>query len=210
VNLVDALRKAGMPVLLAIVNVVLLGLWLGVLAPLIEDSEFTKRATQNANAGLRGQVEKVGHWLATIDESRDRYAGLIDRGFLDPQNRLAVARQLDQLRGIHGLTSIHYQITPERVLDDRATRKTGFTIVSTRITVKMLGLFDADLVSFSQAVIDELPGQVRPLSLALQRLTVPTEQSLKALREGTLIDFVGGEFVFEWNTLRPLVKKAEN
>jgi type II secretory pathway pseudopilin PulG len=109
-----------------------------------------------------------------------------------------------------GLTSIHYQITPEQVLDDRTTRKTGFTIVSTRITIKMLGLFDADLVSFSQAVIDELPGQVRPLSLALQRLTVPTEESLKALREGTLIDFVGGEFVFEWNTLRPLVKKAEN
>ncbi len=53
------------------------------------------------------------------------------------------------------------------------------------------------------------PGQVRPLSFSLHKLAPPTEALLGALREGKLVDFVGGELVFEWNTLRPLVKKAE-
>lgn len=208
-NIVDIFRKAGMPVLLAVTNVVLLGLWLGVLAPLTEEFEFKKRASDNATAGLRGQKEKSEHLLATIDESRDRYAALLARGFLDPQDRLGVTKLLDQLRSVHGLTSIHYEIAPERVLEDRETLRTGFTIVSTKITVGMKGLFDADLVSFAQAIIDDFPGQVRPLSLNLQRISSPTEASLKALREGNLVNFVGGEFVFEWNTLRPVVKKAE-
>lgn len=203
-------RKAGMPLLLAVLNVVLLGLWLGVLAPLAEDYQFRNRSITNANSGLLGQVDEAEYALATMDKSRDRFAGLRNRGFLDPQDRLGVTKQLDQMRSNHGLTSIYYEISPERVLEDRKTRKTGFTVVSTKVTVGMKGLFDADLVSFAQAIIDQFPGQVRPISLSLQRIANPTEANLKILREGSLYNFVGGEFVFEWNTLRPIEKKAQS
>ena len=208
-NLGAAVRRVGLPVMLAVLNLVLVAVWLGVLAPLTEEFEFRKRATQNATNGLRSQVELTQRNLETMEVSRDRYAALVARGFLDPQDRRGATKLLDKLRADHGLTSIRYEIAPEQVLDDRTTRLTGFAIVSTRISVKMFGLFDADLVEFAQAVIDEFPGQVRPLSFLLQRLTTPTETSLAALREGKLVDFVGGELVFEWNTLRPLVKQAE-
>ena len=208
-NLGAALRRIGLPVVLAVLNLALVALWLGVLAPLTEDFEFRKRAIHNANSGLRGQIDLTQRTLETMEVSFDRYAVLVAQGFLDAQDRRGATKLLDKLRAIHGLTSIQYEIAPEQVLDDPTTRKTGFAIVSTRITVKMRGLFDADLVEFAQAVIDEFPGQVRPLSFSLQRLAAPTEGALATLREGKLVDFVGGELVFEWNTLRPLVKQAE-
>ena len=208
-NLGAALRRVGLPVALAVVNLALVAVWLGVLAPLIEDFEFRKRATQNANSGLRSQIDLTQRTLETMEVSLDRYAELVARGFLDPQDRRGATKLLDKLRADHGLTSINYEIAPEKVLDDKTTRQTGFAIVSTRVTVKMLGLFDADLVEFAQAVIDEFPGQVRPLSFSLKKLAPPTEASLALLREGKLVEFVGGELVFEWNTLRPLVKQAE-
>ncbi len=208
-NLGAGLRRIGMPMTLAILNLALLGVWLGVLLPLAEGIESRKRATENANASLRNQVASTQITLDTMEVSLDRYAALQERGFLDPQDRRGVTKLLDKLRQIHGLTSIHYEIAPEQVIEDKTARQTGFEIVSTRISVKMLGLFDADLIEFAQAVFDEFPGQVRPLSFTLQRLKTPTETSLAALREGRLVDFVGGSLVFEWNTLRPIVKKAE-
>ena len=204
-----ALRRVGLPVALAVLNLVLVVVWLGVLAPLVEDLEVSKRATQNANSSLRGQIDRTQRTLETMEVSLDRYAALVARGFLDPQDRRGATKLLDKLRGDHGLISISYEISPEQVFDDRTTRKTGFAIVSTRVTVEMRGLFDADLVEFAQAVIDEFPGQVRPLSFSLKKLAPPTEASLALLREGKLVEFVGGELVFEWNTLRPLVKQAE-
>ena len=208
-NLGAAFRRIGLPVTLAVLNLALVAVWLGVLAPLTEEFEFRKRATQNANTGLSSQVELTQRNLDTMEVSRDRYAALVARGFLDPQDRRGATKLLDRLRADHGLSSISYEISPEAVLDDRATRLTGFEIVSTRVTVSMLGLFDADLVEFAQAVIDEFPGQVRPLSFSLKKLGPPTETLLASLREGNLVDFVAGELVFEWNTLRPLLKKAE-
>ena len=200
------MRRAGLPIVLALINGALVGAWLGVLAPMTDDFERQKRAVQASNSGLLNQIDIDEQALADFEENRDQFAGLRDHGFLDPQDRMGAAKLLERLRDIHGLTSIHYEIAPEQVLDDRATRTTGFAIVSTKVTVKMRGLFDADLLEFVQAVVDEFPGQVRPLSISLQKLQAPTEDTLSALRKGELVDFVAGELVFEWNTLRPIVK----
>ena len=53
-----ALRRVGLPVTLAVLNLALVVVWLGVLAPLIEDLEVRKQATQNANSSLRGQIDR--------------------------------------------------------------------------------------------------------------------------------------------------------
>lgn len=200
------MRRAGLPIVLALINGALVGVWLGVLAPMTDDFERQKRSVQASNSGLLNQIDIDEQALADFEENSDQFAGLQDHGFLDPQDRMGAAKLLERLRDIHGLTSIHYEIAPEQVLDDRTTRTTGFAIVSTRVTVAMRGLFDADLLEFVQAVVDEFPGQVRPLSISLQKLQAPTEETLSALRKGELVDFVAGELVFEWNTLRPIVK----
>ncbi len=203
-----ALKRVDMPVALAVLNLALVAVWLGVLAPLTEDLEFRKRATQNANSGLRNQIDLTRRTLETMEVSRDRYATLAARGFLDLQDRRGATKLLDKLRANHGLTSITYEISPARVLDDQTTRQTGFAIVSTWVTVRMRGLFDADLLGFTQAIFDEFPGQVRPLSFSLLKLSAPNETTLGTLRKGELVDFVGGELTFEWNTLRPIVKNT--
>ncbi len=201
-------RRFAMPFALGLLNIVLIGLWLAVLTPEIDAAGLEMRKLRAGNINLRNQIDTVTVALESIDGNRIRFAGLREHGFIEHQNRVGATKLLDRLREIHGLTSIYYEISPETLYDDQATRATGFNIVSTRITVRMRGLFDADLLEFTQSIIDEFPGQIRPLSFSLLKLSTPTEATLNALRKGEQVNFIGGELTFEWNTLRPIVKKT--
>ena len=205
---IRALRQYSLPVGLGLFNLFLAGLWLVVLAPQLDALDLEKRQLRASNINLRNKVEANTMALETIDENRLRFAGLRQRGFIDRQDRLGATKLLERLRETHGLTSIYYEIAPETLYDDQATRATGFNIISTRITVRMHGLFDADLLEFAQAIVDEFPGQVRTLSFSLLKINTPTAAILSALRKGELVNFVSGELTFEWNTLLPIVKKT--
>ena len=205
---IRALRQYSLPVGLGLFNLFLIGLWLVVLAPQLDALDLEKRQLRASNINLRNQVQANTMALETIDENRLRFADLRQRGFIDRQDRLGATKLLERLRETHGLTSIYYEIAPETLYDDQATRATGFNIVSTRITVRMRGLFDADLLEFAQAIVDEFPGQVRTLSFSLLKINTPTAAILSALRKGELVNFVSGELTFEWNTLLPIVKKT--
>ena len=204
---VRSMRGYALPTGLGVLNLVLIGFWFAVFTPMLDSNDLEMRKLRAHNISLRNQIDENTLALESIDENRERYAGLSKRGFLIPQDRLGATKFLDRLRKVHGLTSIYYQVSPETLYDDRATQATGFNIVTTRIVVTMRGLFDADILEFTQAVIDEFPGQVRPLNFSLSKLSAPTEKTLSLLREGKLVDFISGELTFEWNTLRPVEKK---
>ncbi len=205
---VRATRGYVLPIALGLINIVLIGLWFLVITPTLDARDLEMRKVRAANINLRNQVDTISQALEAIDVNLETFNGLRKRGFVEPQDRLGVTKLMDRLREIHGLTSIYYEVFPETLYDDQATRATGFNIISTRITVKMYGLFDADILEFSQAIIDEFPGQIRPLSFSLLKLSAPTEAALSLLREGQLVDFVGGELKFEWNTLQPIEKNT--
>ncbi len=205
---VRAMRGYALPTVLGLVNTVLVGLWFLVLTPSLDTLDLEMRRTRAANINLRNQVDTNVQALEAIDANREIYNGLRKRGFIKLQDRLGVTKLLERLREVHGLTSISYEVAPETIYDDRATRATGFNIISTRVTVNMRGLFDADILEFSQAIIDEFPGQIRPLSFSLLKLSAPTEETLSLLRQGKLVDFVSGQLKFEWNTLLPIEKKT--
>lgn len=198
------LSKLGLLALLAVVNAALLVVWLGYLEPLSTDLALRHKALRNEAVSLRAPLEKATRDFDQIVRSRAAYEKLLERRFLEPQDRLGAARLLAELRETYGLTSIEYKIAPERVPDDPSAHKSGWAIISTRLTIAMRGMFDTDLIAFTRAVANRLPGQVKPLALSVTRLARPTEGRLAALRDGQPVEFVSGQAVFEWRTLRPL------
>lgn len=197
-----------LPVLLAVLNAGFAAVWLLYLEP--EGSELEarlktfERSTRQLRTVLRDKTDQLES-MATLGE---QYEALVERGFLEPQDRLGASRLLDQLRAVYGLRTIQYQIAPERVFNAPSLRRKGFTIVSSTMTVAMSGLLDTDLIEFCRGVMDEFPGQVRLKSLSLTREASPDDETLATLRDGQLVDFVAGQAVFEWRTLNPLDSKT--
>jgi competence protein ComGC len=198
-----------LPVLLAVLNVLLLGALLIVLQPIIDDLQVQRDQRRGQVRQLQAQVRDAETELEMLADSRATFEQLLADGLLASQDRLAAARTLERLRGEHRLTSIQYEMEPERTLPQVVPAGADVTVVSTTISVSMKGLLDTDLVSFAQAVARELPGQVRIQALHLERGLRPQEESLAALRSGQLVSFVVGSAEFEWRTLRFPVQAAE-
>ena len=197
-----------MPGGLGLLNAVLAGLWFAVFTPQIDSLSLDLRRLRAANTSLRSQVDANSLALETIDENRERYNILNKHGFIDPQNRLGATKLMERLRETHGLTSIYYEVSPEVLNDSRELEASGFFLVSTKIIVTMRGLFDADILEFTQSIIDDFPGQIRPISFSMEKIGAPTEDNLSRLREGKLVEIIGGVLTFEWNTLRPIQQET--
>lgn len=202
--LISGVRKFGAIGLLAAINAGLVGLWLGYLDPQVSELGLRSRSLRTMADNIRNAHSARAEEFERMKLSRSRYKNLLDRGFVSPQDRLGAAKLLEKLREAHGLSSIQYEIAPEKLIDDRALRKTGYWVVSTRIKVIMRAMFDTNVIDFTQGVVERFPGQVRVLSLTLEQLARPTAETLEALRNGDVVDFVASEMVFEWNTLRPI------
>ena len=201
---ISGVRKFGAVGLLVAINAGLVGLWLGYLDPQVSELGLRSRSLRTTADGIRNAHGASADEFERMKKSRNRYNDLLDRGFVSPQDRLGAAKLLEELRETHGLSLIRYEISPEKLIDDRTLRDTGYWVVSTRITVFMQAMFDTNVIDFTQGVVERFPGQVRVLSLTLQQLARPTAETLEALRNGDVVDFAAGELVFEWNTLRPI------
>ncbi len=197
-----------LPVLLAVLNAALAAVWLLYLEPEASDLKAELTTFERQTRQLRIVLSEKKDQLDSMEKMGDQYKALVGHGFLEPQDRLAASKLLDQLRAAYGLRAIQYQISPERVIDAPALRQKGFTIVSSTMTVTMSGLLDTDLIEFCRAVMDEFPGQVRLKLLSLTRQARPDDETLATLRDGQRVDFVVGEAVFEWRTLNPLDSKT--
>ena len=197
-----------LPVVLAALNVALLAVLLSYLLPLSGDLELRRNNLQNSSMRVRASLDVAAMELEKLAQSGDAYEKLLEGGFLEPQDRLEASKLLDRLREAYGLTSISYEIAPERTFDDPLARNSGFTVASTTISISMDGLLDTDLIEFVRAVVDELPGQVKLVTLILERSSTPTDESLAILRDGRSVDLVTGEAVLEWRVLRPPAEKT--
>ena len=206
---IGGVSKFGLTAVLATINVALIGLWLGFLDPQLGEFARRSKSLHALSNSIRTAHDSAAKEFAQMEQNRNRYEDLLDRGFISPQDRLGAARLLEELRETHALSSIHYKIAPELVVDHRALRNSSYQMVSTKVTVTMQAMFDANIIDYTQAVVERFPGQVRLLSLTLQQLAQPTEATLDALRNGDLVDFAGGELVFDWNTLRPIKQKQQ-
>ncbi len=207
--LISGIRKFAVIGLLAAINAALVWLWLGYLDPQVSELGLRAKSLRTMAANIRNAHSVKAKEFERMKQSRSRYDSLLDRGFVSPQDRLGAAKLLEKLRETHGLSSIQYAIAPEKLIDDQTLRNSGYWVVSTRITVSMQAMFDANIIDFTQAVVERFPGQVRLLSLTLQQLARPTDANLEALRNGDVVDFAASELLFEWNTLRPIEKKQQ-
>ena len=149
-----------LPALLAVLNAGFAALWLLYLEPEGSDLEARLKNFERSTRQLRIVLGDKTDQLESMATLGEQYEALVEHGFLEPQDRLAASRLLDQLRAAYGLRTIQYRIAPERVFDAPELRRKGFTIVSSTMTVTMTGLLDTDLIEFCRGVIDEFPGQV--------------------------------------------------
>ena len=204
-----AIAQYGRPLILVAVHAVLLTGLFGYIEPLRTSLSSEVNSLQREANSLRSRMRNLVNEVDMLKRNREQYETLLEHGFVAPQDRLHAARVLDELRETYRLSTISYDIAPERVINDRVARNSGFEIVSTKVLVSMEGFLDTDLVGLAQAVAIEFPGQIALQSLSLRRGRAVTRDGLIAISRGNPAALVTGKLVFDWRTLRPLEQEGK-
>jgi hypothetical protein len=133
---------------------------------------------------------------AYLESNRTAYQALVEDGMLAPPDRLAVAALLERLQEAHGLNAIRYSFSPQF---ERSGPGDGrLSVLSTNVTIERFGITYNDMLGFAEAVLSDLPGDIRVTGLRLSRRETVDASVLNRLRAGEAIDLVEGLLTFEW------------
>ena len=158
---------------------------------------------------LAAAMHSLNHERATVDEdlayieaNQAAYEGLLARGLVAEQDRLAAARLLEQLRDRHGLHVVRYSFSPQREAPLGEGQLAQITVLTTEVSIDMTGVTDLDLLAFVDSVTDSFSGDVRVVGLSLQRRFDAVPSLLARLRAKERVDVVEGRLQLEWRALR--------
>jgi hypothetical protein len=142
--------------------------------------------------------------LAYVAANQAAYDEVVDRGLLAPLDRLGAAGLLERLRREHGLNRLYYSFSPEREEPLGSGPLSRIAVRTTEVAIDLAGLTDLAVVGFAEAVVAELPGDVRIVGLRLERKLAIDDRLLARVRSGEAVDLVEGRLVLEWRALRLL------
>jgi hypothetical protein len=105
----------------------------------------------------RSRVEGARRERDNLTESAEVFRSLVDRGILQDERRLDLIELVAELRLRHNLTSLDYEIAPQRTLPGPTFASVD--VLSSRVKMKVRALHEGDVLAF----VEELSRSARGL-----------------------------------------------
>lgn len=203
-------RSYSAPLLLLAVNLGIAGLAASVVYGYTGQQLSLRDRLTSTLHELNYRRDTTAEDLAYVAANQAAYDQLMDQGLLAPLDRLAAAGLLERLRRDHGLNRLHYSFSPEREEPLGSGPLSRITVRTTEVAIDLAGMTDLAVVGFAEALVAELPGDVRIVGLRLERKLAIDEHLLARVRAGEAVDLVEGRLELEWRALhQPEPDQAE-
>lgn len=154
------------------------------------DSIVAGRRLQDA----RSRLDNARRERDNLNESADMFRTLLARGLLEREHRLDLVEKVNALRTRHQLTSLDYEIAPQRTLELPGGRVfPSVDVLASRVKLRARSLHEGDVLGF----IDELsrsPQGFYPVDQCTLRRIAGAPDDLRA--------HVEADCTLEWITLR--------
>ena len=157
---------------------------IGVAIFLVVGSYLYWQAEKVSNVQSQRRLSDAQSRLANAKQQRDdlrnsedTYNALVTRGVFIPESRLDLLDAMEVLKARHGITSLAYELSPQRPLRlAGGTTITAVDALGTRIRVRAASLHDGDMLAF----LDEFSRMQRGL-FPMERCAITRNQRAAAL-----------------------------
>jgi len=160
--------------------------------------EREKRESLTAGQRMREartRVDAARRERENLQESAEVFRTLVERGLLQSEKRLDMVELLNNLRARHQLSSMDYEISPQRPLTLGGNRAfPTVDVLASRVKLRARGLHEGDLVGFVSDLAESRQGFYPVDRCSLRRLDVLDENAVRPRVEA--------ECTLEWITLK--------
>ncbi len=167
------------------------------------------------NGGLRSEHEQIILEMGELnreirfrrerselyDENARLYEMLVDNGFQQRHSRLDAAQIIQRTAEAHVLPEVTYEFSEEQRYPLDPPDGYEAEIISTSIALEIASLTDANVYTFIDEVIANLPGHAAIRSVDIARNNIANRNAANALRSGDDVTLVDASVVIDWSIL---------
>ena len=143
----------------------------------------------------RARVDKVQRERESLDQSTEVFRMLVERGLMQPEQRLELVELMNGLRARHAVLALDYEIAPQRPLAIAGGRNfPALDILASRVSVKLRALHEGDVLDFIDALAASRQGFYPVDRCVMRRLEVANPDALQPRVEA--------DCTLEWITMK--------
>jgi hypothetical protein len=161
---------------------------------------YEKEQRESATFGQRLQEARVRVQGArrerdSLQESSEVFRTLVERGMLQSEKRLDLVELVNALRARHQLSSLDYEVAPQRMLQLSGGRSfASIDVLASRVKLKARALHEADIIGFMDS-LTRTPQGFYPVDRCVMR-------RVEATNPDSIQPRVEAECSLEWITLK--------
>ena len=155
-----------------------------------DSATFGKRLQE-----ARTRVESARRERDSLQVSSDVFRTLVERGMLQGERRLDLVELVNALRARRQLTTLDYEVAPQRPLQLTGGRFfASIEVLASRVKLKARALHEGDIIGFMDSLTRTPQGFYPVDRCVMRRVEVPNPDSLQPRVEA--------ECSLEWITLK--------
>ncbi len=195
------IKLVGILAILIAMNLFLLFIWLFWATPTKEDAEINLASINSEISRLRSSITNIKEEITYYNANKAKFDELKKIGFTTEQNRLTIAKNLNDIRQASLVQNLKYNISDMVIIDNKSVQKLSHQLVKMTINLTNINAyFDTDIYKFTHMLNNKFGGHVRLLSVSLKRQPPEMFSDIidKITNNKENIYTVTGDIDFEW------------
>lgn len=183
-------------------NVVLGAAYMMWLSP---EREQAQRLLINLGAeisDLQQKTQDVKKEVALFHENLPSYEKIKKQGFMLPQDRLQLDKDLKGVKGKSALAGFTYSVEDIDTIDNQDAASADMDLINSEIKINgITTFFDSDIYGFLDLMNSEFPAHVRLKSLSIQKPYPLDSGMLERVRKKENVSLITANIVMNWSTI---------
>jgi hypothetical protein len=161
---------------------------------------YEKELRDSATFGMRlkearSRVDGARRERDSLHESSEVFRTLVEHGILQSERRLDLVELVNALRARHQLSTLDYEVAPQRLLQLSGGRSfASIDVLASRVKLKARALHEADIIGFMDSLTHTPQGFYPVDRCVLRRVEATNPDSIQPRVEA--------ECTLDWITLR--------
>jgi len=196
-------RRIVILLVLCAINATLGLAWYFYIVPETQAKERELRVIRNQIADLQQDVDKMLLSEQQIEEQKEKFIKIQDKGFFNDQDRRQAEIILNDIQSKSNVNRAKISIGKGEKVTSEDAQKAGHFVLESVLEISIDAMDDLNIANYINALNEKFPGHLKVESVEFKREKEVNNEILRSISAGLSPDLITGKLTYSWRTLIP-------
>lgn len=172
-----------------------------------EEKQIAERELRTINSEtqkLKRETAKLKEDTEELLESLATFENLLDKGFINNQNRVTVRDSFNLMASVTQLINADYSVSIAEELKNTLLTKAEHNLLKSTVNVQVSAIDDVKIYKFLYLIANKYPGIANIKSVNVDKTSEVTADALRSMNSENPNPLVSGTVEFDWISVTPI------